>query len=485
MAQIPSHAQWMKDTHSLTSPRSSFLKAVDQAVSLYGQAPGPQTKEAIKVALDRWRFEQSKQGKDWRKSVRNAKGAVTNLHRAVTDLDKRKLTPEELEALKYIARMQALALQKQFDGKELKFKASTVVGLAQGAGSKWQKFKTGSSTVVSGGKSIKTVVTSGQKIHQGVNLLHQGGKAAVTASSQQSTAAIVLKVREMCKELCPGLDPNKVFQALNLGSMDQFATDLAPFVGVISSGGKAIAGWIGVIHKQYQEYKILDSRHVFAPGDPEAAFDALAMLLDREIKSAAARASVKTGAFTAKAAGVFADAGAVTGPVVGLLELLAEVIQTVIEYVRDYKECELANKMLRLGALNLELFETCPILGCYFLVIQDHSTIINFAVGDYGTTNWVFDVERLISKLQPVLDKSGDLIRASRLEIPGMEGHKGLVEENYSVKTGFGKVTGLPGHVKDKIADRVEGWFGNPVKPPKVDKSRIVGMGPRGGGPNG
>ena len=175
-----------------------------------------------------------------------------------------------------------------------------------------------------------------------------------------------------------------------------------------------------VIKQQYGQYKIQDMRQAIAPGDPEAAFDALSALLDREIASAAARAAVKTGAFTAKTAGAFADAGAVTGPVVGVLEILAEVIQSIVEYVRDYKECEAANQLLRVGALNLELFGVCPILGCYFLVIQDHSTIINFAVGEYGTANWMFDVERLVTKVQAVLEKCRELIRLSRLEILGM-----------------------------------------------------------------
>ena len=54
---------------------------------------------------------------------------------------------------------------------------------------------------------------------------------------------------------------------------------------------------------------------------------------------------------------------------------------------------------------------------------------------------------------------------------------KGVVEENYSVKTGISKVTAAPGALKDKIADRIDAWFEKPEKPPKVDKSRIVGFG--------
>jgi hypothetical protein len=148
-----------------------------------------------------------------------------------------------------------------------------------------------------------------------------------------------------------------------------------------------------------------------------------------------------------------------------------------VEYVRDYKECKAGDEMLRLGALNFELFTVCPILGCYFLVVQDHSTIINFAVGDYGTPNWMFDVERLIKKVALVLEKAQGYIKVSRLEIAGMERAKGVVEMNYSKKTGLDKLTGAPDAIKDKISDRIDAWFDKPEKPPAVDKSRIVGFG--------
>ena len=480
MADIPSYDQWMKDTYSLTSPRSSFLKAVDEAIKKYGGAKSPPHRDAIKVALDRWRFEQSKQGKDWRKSVRNEKGAVTNLHRALLDVDRRHLSPEEIEAMQYISRSQALALQKMFEGKTLQFRKSTLVGMASGVGTKWEKFKTGAGSVSEGANTVEKIIKSGESINTGVSLLKQGGKAAAIASSKSDMtgtfATIKIKVTEFCRELCPGIDPNHIFTALHLGSVEHFATTLSPFVGTISSGGKALIGWIGVAKKVWDAGTIEDSRFAIAPRDPEAAFDALLELIDREIKSEAAKATVKTVSFTGKALGVFADGGAVTGPVLGLLEILAEIFQTIIEYVRDYKECQAGQQMLELGALNMDLFKVSPILGCYFLVVQDHSTIINFAVADYGTPHWTFDVERLVGKIQPVLDKARVFIGVSRLEIPGMDRAKGVVEQNYSVKTGLSKVTGAPGALKDKITGRIEAWFDDPVKPPPVDKSRIVGI---------
>lgn len=474
MAQIPSHETWMKDTHSLTHPRSDLLKAVDAAMQAYDKAKSDTAKAALKTAFDRWRFDQSKQGKDWKKSVRNQKGACTNLYRAVNDLDRRKLSKEEVEAMQYVSRAQAMALMKQFAGKKLSFKASTVVGMAQGAGTRWQRFKTGAATAKGVGSTGKDIVTGVRDIAKGVGVLKQGGAAGAMSAARTGMgdqfAGIRQQITEFCKKLCPDIDPNTVFTALGLGTVEKFATELAPFVGAISSGGKAIVGWAGVAKTVWDKHSIEQKRHAIAAGDPEAAFDALLLLLQREITSKSAKAGVQTAAFTGKALGVFADGGAVTGPVVGLLEILAEIFQTIIEYVRDYRECKAANEALLLGALNLDLFETSPVLGCYFLCVQDHSTIINFAVGDYGTPNFVFDVEQLVKKIEPVLERARSFIQDSRLEIPGMDKAKGIATEKGTIEK-----------VKDKVVDRLESWFAKPDKP-KLDKARITGYGHQAGG---
>jgi hypothetical protein len=118
MAQLPSYDQWMKDTYSLTSPRSEYLLKLDEAIKT-------QNRDTIKTAFDRWRFEQSKQGKKWMESVRNKKGAVTNLHRALTDVDRRQLTDQEIESMRWASQQQALALQKMFLSRDVKFKSNT------------------------------------------------------------------------------------------------------------------------------------------------------------------------------------------------------------------------------------------------------------------------------------------------------------------------------------------------------------------------
>ena len=471
-----SYDQWMKETYSLTSPRSALLKALDAAIKTGDR-------DAIKVALDRWRFDQSRQGKKWQDSVRNGKGSVTQLHRAVND--HRKLSKEELEAFDYIARAQALALQKQFLGKTLTFKQGTLAGLANKAGGSWERFKRDAPTVASAAADAGGIALSARKgvveAMTGAATLQQGGRAAAVQAAQASTSAsiqtIKQKVRSFCAELCPGIDVDHVFRALNLGGLETFAHTITPFIGAISSGGKALAGWAGVAANAYKLNSVQGTRYAFAPGDPEAAFDAVVKLMEREIASGSARAGVKTVAFTGKLLGTFADGGALTGPLLGLAELLAEVMQQVVEYVREYKECQAANEMLRIGALNLDLFSVSPVLGCYFLVVQDHSTIINFAIGDYGTPNWMYDVEKLVAKAQAALEKARLCIAASRYEIVGLSNAKGVVGPNWSHRGTLDKITSAKDEVQDQVLASVEGWLNNPVKQLKVDKSRIVGFG--------
>ncbi|MBL8751152.1 MAG: hypothetical protein JNK78_18485 [Planctomycetes bacterium] len=475
MALIPSREQWMKDTYSLTNPRSEFLQAVDAAILKYDTDKSDAAKAAIKTAFDRWRFEQSRQGKDWKKSVRNDKGACTNLHRALNDLDKRKLTKEEIEAMEFVARAQAMALQKQFEGKKLQFKSTTLVGMAQGVGSKWERFKTGAKSLKEAHGTGKDLVSGVKDIKSGVDAFKATGKAGAIATAKTGMgdqfAGIRAQIVEFCKKLCPDIDPTKIFSALGLGTVEKFATDLAPFVGAISSGGKAVVGWAGVAKTAWDKHSIEGRRHAIAAGDPMAAFDALLVLLQREIASKSAKAGVQTAAFTGKALGVFADGGAVTGPVIGLLETLADIFQTIVEYVRDYRECDAANKALLVGALNLDLFETSPVLGCYFLCVQDHSTIINFAVADYGTTDFVFDVEALVKKVEPVLERARAYIGDSRLEIPGMENAKGIAEKK-----------GTLDKIKEALLEKLESAFLNKDKGPVVDKARIQGYGHQPGG---
>ncbi|MEX2220143.1 MAG: hypothetical protein WD749_15445 [Phycisphaerales bacterium] len=203
MAEIPTYEQWMKDTYSLTSPRSEYLQKLDAALKDLSEKKPGASKDAVKFNFDRWRFKQRKQGKNWTKSVRNERGAMTNLYRAL-DLDKRKLTREEIEAMKFIAHHQATALQRQFLGAKLAFKSSTLVGMAQRASTKWERFKAGAESVDSARGTIGDIKEGAEGVKSGIDLLKTGGKAGATAASKAAMSKqfseIRAKVIDLCKE---------------------------------------------------------------------------------------------------------------------------------------------------------------------------------------------------------------------------------------------------------------------------------------------
>jgi hypothetical protein len=74
-----SHADWMKNTHSLRKHRSQSLIRVDQAVMARNEAQA-------KLALISWINEQNAKNQDWHKSVRNTKGTVEKLYKQLNIL---------------------------------------------------------------------------------------------------------------------------------------------------------------------------------------------------------------------------------------------------------------------------------------------------------------------------------------------------------------------------------------------------------------
>ena len=466
MANFPTHEQWMKATHSLTSPRSEHLKALDEAIK-----GGESNKAQIKEKLDRWIFDQARQGKKWFKSVRNKDRAVTKLHRLFYDV-MRNPTPEQIEAIKYISRMQALALQKQFMSTQIQFKSNTLIGMKQGASSKLDKVK-----------NFKSVVDGGRAIFGGVKEI----KGAVTPPG--GDGALTKAIKDMVTELCPGLDPNKIMANLGLTNVQKFASDIAPFLTHAKAGVQVVSKWAAVAKTGWQRYGVTSAIPAVREGDPAAGLKAVHALLVQTHKEEVARATTSTVAFAGKLAGAFADGGGLTGPIIGLLETLAEIFQTIVEYVRDYKEMQKINELLRVGAFNMDLFTTSPLLGCYFVLVQDHSTIINYALADFGQENWMVDIESLRGEIDPLLTAARRLVHASKLELMGVKddgemfsikGSKGIVEEGYSVKTGLSKLLATPDHIKSRIEGRIEAWLENPQKPPTWDKSRIQGFGSDG-----
>jgi hypothetical protein len=450
MAGIPDYQTWMKQTAAFGRARSPFLKLLDEAVK-------GGDKDKIKVALDRWRFEQSKEGKDWRTSVRNQSLAVTNLYRAVNTIP-RAPSKEERDAMAFLAAEQAKALMKTFANTKLVFKSDTLAGAISGNATRMQKLSQAKQVL----SSAKGHVQTGAEF---VTAVSGGG---VGNPFEMVKAKLTEAINNLCPPGTPGLDPDSVMRHIGLPGLADFMKEAVPILGAIRSGAKVVQAWAEVARTAKEKYKAAQARNVIAKGDPEAALKAIHVILNRELASGTATATSATLSFSMQVAGMVGDMGTVSGPAVAAVQAIAEILQAIYEFVRDWKELNRANELLRLGALNLELFETCPLLGCYFLALQDHSTIIAFAITDYGTANWQFDVEKMVKTLQPVLETARRMVKASKFELMGvvldsrtmdykltsLQQSKGLVEANYSTLTGMDKALAFPGHVKEVLTEK-------------------------------
>jgi hypothetical protein len=479
---IPTYSEWLRDTSVALRKRSAEMVAIDQALKKFETTKAPADRAKLKEALFKWKGAQGAKGSDWRNSTRNKKGAITKLDRALDDLAEKNLTQEEKDALAYVAAAQAAALAEQFRGQEVKFKSTTLMGLRQAAMSDWKALKAHGVGALKAGNTVRGVVKKGIDIHGAATT---GVKAASAAANSESAASLAGQITSLLKTLCPGKDPAEILSALGLPPPAAFAADVAPFVGALTSGAKAINEWRQVIQLQWQRYQTQKSSYAFAPGDPIAALESVVVLIERDRNQHVAAGSVKTAAFGGKVAGAFLDFGSVTGPVIGVAESLASLLQTIYTYVRDILEVDKANKLLRAGALDLRLFEVCPILGCYFLLVQDHSTIINFAVGDYGKKNFVFDAEKLIKTVDKVLEKARQYVNDARFEIPAYKRSKGVVQAGFLHKGPFNVV--LPGQTKPvgqrvdgviaSIKERVAKLRGKPPAVVRPNPKQIVGYG--------
>ena len=442
MATIPNHDAWMKSTQVLGLTRSDALKKLDAAIA-------SRNEDSILEAFNGWRDDQSKKSKDWRKSARNKTGAMTDLHRAL--LPPPVLRPEELQALEDSRKLRQAALATQFQRAKVVFKKNTLLGIKSGNSTKFGKLQ----AAANGVGTAKSVVEASAALSGAAS----GGKDPIAQIKETLIQAV--------RDLCPGLEADNVMAAIGLPSVTDFATQAAPILGSLKSGVEMVKAWGAVAKTGVEKYEVTQARSLIAIGDPEAALDAVEVILNRELISNTASATSAIFTFSLQTAGLFADMGGVTGPAVALAQIVAKLLQEIYEYVRDYKEVERANELLD-GDLNLELFKSCPLLGCYFIAVQDHSTLLAFALDGFGTENFVFDVERMLVTLKRVIESSRRMIQASKFEVVGvriddktaqvmlisLQDQKGLVEQNYSVKTGLDKVMSFPEHVREVLTER-------------------------------
>jgi len=398
--------QWIKDTYSRFDQRSDDLKKIDDAIKMRNEA-------AAKAALIKWIDGQNAKHQDWHRSVRNEKGAVERLYKELGVLG--SAAPASLanrladsEAKTILWNEHRLAAARMFIGKEILFKKRFLVICQTRCTEADSRIKQ-KLTTVKHAETVTGVVGALNTVHGLASDLHTIIKTIMGEGLSEGANEEIVKI---------------IFGT----SIEQFVHNAAPFFGMISSGAKTLIAWKGVAVNIYDRYKMEERYGDVRPGNAAAALQAMVAVIDREIIKQSADGVIRTAAFSGKLAGAVADFGTATTAAIGAIESVAIILNTLVDVVKDARQKAAGNKLIAAGKIDIELFNVCPILGCYYIAVQDHSTIMNFEIDNMGRENWRQEAERLRYALEPVIKKAAELISRSRLEIPDMDGAKGVYQ---------------------------------------------------------
>jgi hypothetical protein len=222
-----------------------------------------------------------------------------------------------------------------------------------------------------------------------------------------------------------------ILSAMGLPSAAEIAGKMVPFFGGAASllkGGKELAQ---AVLAYRAANRIRGRQDRFREGAARQAVIGVGELLDNECK-----AKTKAGALHMVSGGtaiglVFVDGGAVSGPAVTMAQLLAEILLLAAEYAEDYKHRNAVNQYLEeittAGTLDVgvELFKRSPLLGAYYLLIAETSSVIALSLDRINHPGVLQEIEDIVRHdLPEVLEKAADLVAASHLVVPGLLSHR-------------------------------------------------------------
>lgn len=272
-------------------------------------------------------------------------------------------------------------------------------------------------------KTGRKLKKSAKKVKKSAEKLMTGGNG----TGQAPAHAIRSQVEEFIKT-CSDIDNiNDVVEAISAETFQELVSEVTPFVGIASSGIKAIKAGKAVADDGKKLYKSKDYKKGFRLGDPLAAAEAVQTIIKRDMAKDSvnlARHSAVTGA---KVAGLFLDLGTATTAGLGLGNAVAGLGLELFTLGIEIKEMRAGNaRLANPASLDLTVFSECPILGCYLLTCADTSTVANMFIADIGLPGWMDKVEALKKKkMDPLLKIAAKDIQKSRLQLTGLAGNKG------------------------------------------------------------
>jgi hypothetical protein len=386
----------------VTKPRNTQLKAVDDALLEYGKARNEKNLWKLKNAFEDWKRQE---GINWEKSERNRTRIITKLNQELSKapLDYRTyqvthFSFEELRSLQYVATERKKVLANLFKDKTVTFKLAKVK---------------------------EHIVTAGRKVEdtskQAGTYIKSKVKGIPVKSGRPTSDIIKEKMGHMVKSFfgVGGLEDLGLLAEFIIKIVEKCSVTVAPVVGIIKDGYDVFVDWAKVGATLYEEYGIHNREYAIDTGAPSAAFGGLVKCLQEEEKKEAVSAARATSAFALKTGLLFADGGAISGPVVGVANALAEISHQLYLLATEWRATQAVNRALTAGELDIRLFKTYPLMGCYLLVCGTLSDLI--PIESFGTPGWMDYIENMKKHaFDEIYLSATKLIDSSPWEIIGM-----------------------------------------------------------------
>jgi len=253
------------------------------------------------------------------------------------------------------------------------------------------------------------------------------GKEIVDSVKTAASAAGKEAAESLLKKLFDGMDWVQVLPLLGdaLHQVQKEVTSFLsaiPCLGSIESGAKALLYFGKAAERAWVSHKTEQASAVIRAGDPRAACLAVVEIIDRARNENLVKGSINAVHAGASAGMFFVDGGAISGPAAAAAKTAANLCQSIYLWARDIKEMIKGNEQLSdPDNLTADVFKISPILGAYLMTESQTSDLVSFMISDIGLPDWMSKIELLLPQLHYVQDKSGKLIRSSRLHLTGLK----------------------------------------------------------------
>jgi len=414
MPEVMPTEQWIKLTDAgFTKPRSNELKAIDEALKKYHMASNQANLVGVQGALTKW---MQKEGNGWKNSVRNKRNAVDTLFKQINGMGSTvPKTGAGMVAISYARDESRAIITDLFAGKRLQFRSGIMAKIA--------------------GPKITTQLTTG---YRAVTIVKDSYKLKKDLSSGSSSSNPG-KARELANSLLSELAPHEHLEEIKLalehvvpGFMQQLATSLTPWVGVISSGATSVVAGAKVLKAQWNIHETnVHLQRSLAVDDPEKAMQAMIRLLERERNTQAAGLAIGVAEFGGKLAGVLADGGTATNTAVGLAGAVAKMVVLIHAIIIDVKEKNAANILMAQKIVDARVFQASPVMGAYMVCCAPTSVLCNSIFDNFYQQTMQDVVERAVERhIVPLRETARKLVNDHRMYIPELQNFAGVLETN-------------------------------------------------------